>query len=158
MLKEIIKVWVDGACFPNPGKGGWAWTCLDGREDSGNSNYTTNQIMELTATIKAIESLCSENKKLLIFSDSLYVINGATRWYKSWITNGWKNSKKQPVANQDLWIKLLYLLKKTDGTSFQWVKGHSGNQGNEEADRLATLASKAEESLIKKCQKAWHSK
>lgn len=152
---KVLKVWTDGACFPNPGSGGWGWTTLAGESGSGSAHPTTNQIMELTATIKAIETLANTGAALLIISDSMYVIKGATIWSQTWVKNGWKNSKNQPVANRELWERLLALLKKSV-VKFQWVKGHSGDLGNDEADRLATIASGATPEIIAQCSRRWH--
>lgn len=140
MRMQMKKVWIDGACFPNPGAGGWAWTTLDGEEDRGGLNPATNQIMELTAAIKAIEYLGPKHGSLLIISDSQYVIKGATEWMQGWIRNSWRTSKGDPVANQSLWHQI-DSLQKIYEIKYQWVKGHSGDPGNEEADRLATLGS-----------------
>jgi ribonuclease HI len=153
---QVQRVWTDGACFPNPGRGGWAWTCLDGRQDFGGLDHTTNQVMELTAAVRAITDLWVPNKTLVVISDSQYVIKGATNWSKGWVQNGWRNSAGQPVANQPLWKNLLEVLAARPGVIFQWVKGHSGDPGNEEADRLATHGSGADKALIEKCASGWH--
>lgn len=152
---ELIKCWTDGACFPNPGRGGWGWTTLQGQEGSGGIDPTTNQIMEMTAAVEAIRTLYVPGRPLLVISDSQYVIRGATEWSKTWLTNGWRNSKKQPVANQPLWRELLDLLEGKP-IKFEWVRGHTGDPGNEEADRLATLASGASQALIARCKHRYH--
>lgn len=154
-MDRVIKVWTDGACFPNPGAGGWAWTTLQGQQESGGKNPTTNQVMELTAAIMAIKGLRNPGIDIELISDSMYVIKGATVWSLSWIRNGWRNSKGQPVANKELWVELLELLWETNVT-FRWVKGHSGDAGNEAADVLATEASGANAQLIEKCRAGWH--
>ena len=108
----------------------------DGRHDSGGEPETTNQRMELTAVAKAIDALPGE---LAVFSDSTYVVNCFNdRWYEGWISRGWKNSQKKPVANRDLWEPLIaaYLARREE-LSFNWVKGHSGDELNEIADQLA---------------------
>lgn len=154
---NLLRVYVDGACFPNPGQGGWAWTTLQGQYDSGHEAFTTNNRMELIAPIQAIKSLYEHDQPLLILSDSLYVIKGITEWIEGWIKKGWirkVKKKEQPVKNQELWQELYEL---TQGRSifFEWVRGHSGDPGNEKADRLSVLASKADPYLIKKCQNIW---
>ncbi len=131
-----MDVYTDGACSGNPGPGGWAWVATDGRHDSGGEADSTNQRMELTAVLRAIEANLGE---LHIYSDSTYVVNCFNdRWYDGWLKRDWKNSQKKPVANRDLWEPLIeaYLAREAE-ISFNWVKGHSGVAGNEEADRLA---------------------
>lgn len=131
-----MDVYTDGACSGNPGPGGWAWVATDGRHDSGGEADSTNQRMELTAVLRAIEA---NEGELHIYSDSTYVVNCFTdRWYDGWLKRDWKNSQKKPVANRDLWEPLIeaYLAREAE-ISFSWVKGHSGVAGNEEADRLA---------------------
>ncbi len=133
---EAMRVYTDGACSQNPGPGGWAWVTDDGRHEAGGEPETTNQRMELTAVAKAIEALPGE---LAVFSDSTYVVNCFNdRWYEGWISRGWKNSQKKPVANRDLWEPLIAAyLRRRDELSFTWVKGHSGEELNEIADQLA---------------------
>lgn len=130
-------VYTDGACSGNPGPGGWAWVVPDGRYGSGGEPNTTNQRMELKAALEAVRSL---DGPLEIISDSTYVVNCfRDRWWEGWLTRGWVNSKKEPVANRDLWEPLIELYQHRD-VKFTWVKGHSGNQWNDEADRLAVEA------------------
>lgn len=144
-----IEVYTDGACSPNPGKGGWGYVIVDRGnsiyEDSGFEENTTNQRMELKAVIEAYkkidwlneQSFFCVNNYYTIYTDSAYVANCfAQNWYKGWRKNGWANSKKEPVANQDLWKELLkyhdmyeYDIKK--------VKGHQGVEWNEYVDKLA---------------------
>lgn len=154
---EEVKVWTDGACFPNPGMGGWGWTTLNGEFGSGGLKQTTNQVMELTAALEAIKSLKSKYSKILLITDSMYVINTATIWWHKWSLEGWCNSKGQPVKNLEL-IQDLISVSWNKGVIFEWVKGHSGDLGNETADALATKARGADEKLIKKCANAWHAK
>jgi ribonuclease HI len=148
-------IWTDGATFPNPGRGGWAWTDLNGKERSGCEERTTNQRMELMAVIDAIERNWETGKALLIKSDSQYVINGATVWWKNWVKNDWRNSKGFPVANKELWVRLLDAMR-GKVIKFEWVRGHSGDPGNERADELATEASGADPDLIEKLKGRWH--
>lgn len=131
-----MDIYTDGACLGNPGPGGWAWVCSDGRSDSGGEAHTTNQRMELMAVIQALRA---NSSGVVIVSDSTYVINCfRDAWWKKWIKNGWRNSKGEPVANSDLWRELVPLV--TEGAApvdFRWVKGHSGVELNEMADALA---------------------
>lgn len=131
-----MDVYTDGACSGNPGPGGWAWVAVDGGNDSGAELDSTNQRMELTAVLRAIEA---HQGAVHIHSDSTYVVNCFNdRWYEGWLKRDWKNSQKKPVANRDLWEPLIDVyLKREDEIAFSWVKGHSGVAGNEEADRLA---------------------
>ena len=139
-----IRVWTDGACLGNPGPGGWAWAVPDGPFAAGPSPHTTNQRMELQAVIEAIGALEGD---LEVFSDSSYVVNCfRDRWWEGWIRRGWKGSKGQPVANQDLWKPLVeVVLART--VRFQWVKGHSGDPMNEMVDSLAVRAATTQVAL-----------
>lgn len=133
-------VYTDGACSGNPGPGGWAWaTKPDGElRDSGGEAQSTNQRMEITAALEALRSL---DGQLTIVSDSTYVINGCTTWWKKWKLNGWKNSQRQPVANIDLWQPLIELVVER-APKFRWVKGHSGDPMNDLVDAMAVVAAK----------------
>ncbi|HCR85944.1 MAG TPA: ribonuclease HI [Alphaproteobacteria bacterium] len=137
-LKKVV-IYTDGACSGNPGMGGWG-AVLDysGRkkEISGFMENTTNNQMELLATIKALEIL-KEHCEVDIFTDSKYVQHGITVWIKNWIKNNWKTSNKGPVKNVELWQQLLTLTQKHK-VSWHWVKGHSGDKNNDIADRLAS--------------------
>jgi len=129
-------VYTDGACLGNPGPGGWAWAVRGGRSASGGEPRTTNQRMELKAALEAVRSL---EGPLTIVTDSAYVSNCfLQRWWVGWEKRGWKNSKGEPVANQDLWEPLLALVKEREGgVEFRWVKGHSGEEMNELVDEMA---------------------
>jgi ribonuclease HI len=136
-----IEVFTDGACQGNPGPGGWAWAVApDGvRCGSGGEAHTTNQRMEMTAVLMALRSL---DGPLTVVSDSTYVINCfRDRWWVRWQANGWRNSKKEPVANVDLWQPLIELVVARKPT-FRWVKGHSGDPMNEMVDQLAVVAAR----------------
>ena len=141
---ETITVYTDGACSGNPGPGGWAWAVApDGQpQAAGGEPLTTNQRMELTAVLEALRSLGvgSEAGPVAVVSDSTYVVNCfRDRWWVKWQRNGWKNSKKQPVANADLWQPLVELVQSGD-VRFSWVKGHSGDAMNDLVDALAVAA------------------
>ena len=133
-----IEIFTDGACRGNPGKGGWgAFIRSNGKEESiyGGENDTTNNIMELTAAIKALEYL-PENSSAVLTTDSKYVMQGITEWIKNWKSRGWKTANKKPVLNQELWQRL-DTLTNLHTIKWQWVKGHSGHRENEIADQLA---------------------
>jgi len=136
-------VYTDGSCLGNPGPGGWAWAVDDGPSDSGGEAHTTNQRMEVTAVVRALQALPGP---IHIVSDSTYVVNCfAQRWWAGWQRRGWKNAQGKPVANQDLWRELLPLALESDRTvTFEWVKGHSGHRMNDVVDLLATQAAAAQ--------------
>lgn len=134
-----IDIFTDGACSGNPGPGGWgAVLRYNGveKELSGGEKQTTNNRMELTAVIKALEAL-KETCEVRLVTDSKYVADGIGKgWAESWQKNGWRRADKKPALNADLWEKLLDLLK-THRVEIQWVKGHAGHPENERCDRLA---------------------
>tara|TARA_Y100000590_G_scaffold441677_1_gene568745 strand:- start:1425 stop:1871 length:447 start_codon:yes stop_codon:yes gene_type:complete len=142
------KLYIDGACVGNPGPGGWAAIVIvDDKkiELFGGEKLTTNNRMELTAAIKALE-YCSKKeeeqpslKHLKVFTDSNYVKEGITVWINSWEKNNWKTADKKNVKNVDLWKKLKELVK-SNQIEWNWVKGHSGDPMNELADKLAKKA------------------
>jgi len=135
-------VYCDGACTGNPGPGGWAAIIIDGTEErvvSGHEPATTNQRMELTAAIEGLAAV-GQRRRVHLFSDSAYVVNCfRDRWWESWARNGWKNAGKQPVANRDLWERLIAQTQHHDVT-WHKVRGHSGDALNERVDRLARAA------------------
>ncbi len=141
---ELI-VYTDGACSGNPGPGGWAWA-LDGggRTCSGSERASTNQRMEIWAVLDALGTLLAEehHARIVVVSDSTYVVNCfRDRWWAGWEQRGWRNSQKQPVANQDLWKPLVALYRERRAQiAFRWVKGHSGHPMNDLVDRLAVEA------------------
>ncbi len=144
--KPYVEIFADGACSGNPGVGGYgAILKYDNRkkELSGCERLTTNNRMELTAVIKALESL-KKPCKVKVVTDSNYVVQGMNSWINKWLKSGWKNSQKQDVANKDLWEKLLKLSKLHEIT-WEWIKGHNSNIENERCDKLARLA-------IKRCK------
>lgn len=137
-------VYTDGACSGNPGPGGWAWVVPAGRYRSGAARHTTNQRMELAAALDAVRAI---EGPLEIVSDSTYVVNCfRNRWWEGWLRRGWVNSKKQPVANRDLWEPLIEAYRSRTIT-FRWVKGHAGNEWNDLADRLAVEASRIQRGI-----------
>ena len=134
-----VEIFTDGACSGNPGPGGWgAVLRYNGREKelSGGERDTTNNRMELTAVIKALEQL-KEPCRVMLTTDSKYVSDGIGKgWAVSWQKNGWRKADKKPALNPDLWERLLELLKVHDVT-INWVKGHAGHPENERCDELA---------------------
>lgn len=143
---EEITIYTDGACSGNPGPGGWGCVILAQQKEiemSGGEKSTTNNRMELMAAIQALSRVAANNEmskfKINLVTDSQYVKNGITQWIANWKKNGWKTSSKQPVKNQDLWIKLDELTHTLD-IEWSWVKGHAGNKYNEICDSLATNA------------------
>ncbi|MEP7202336.1 MAG: ribonuclease H [Ilumatobacteraceae bacterium] len=136
-----LEVFTDGACQGNPGPGGWAWASApDGAlRDSGGEARSTNQRMEIMAVLQALRCL---DGPLTIVSDSTYVVNCfRDRWWVRWKANGWRNAKKQSVANVDLWQPLIELVIARQPV-FRWVKGHSGDPMNDLVDMLAVEAAK----------------
>ena len=136
-----VEIYTDGACRGNPGPGGWAALLLAGeheREISGAEAQTTNNRMELTAVIRALEAL-KRPVEGAIYTDSQYVRQGILEWMPNWKARGWKTADKKPVKNQDLWQELDALVAK-HRLDWHWVKGHSGNVGNERVDALANRA------------------
>ena len=141
----MTEVYTDGACKGNPGPGGWGWVVPDGPWANGAEAESTNQRMELMAALDALRHLPG---KVEVVSDSTYVVNCfRDGWWKGWLKRGWKNSKKEPVANRDLWEPLIELYReREDELSFRWVKGHAGDEWNDVADRLAVEASETQRS------------
>ncbi len=137
----MIEIYTDGACRGNPGPGGWAALLLMGaheREISGAEAHTTNNRMELTAVIRALEAL-KRPVHARIYTDSQYVRNGITRWLSAWQARGWRTADRKPVKNQDLWQRLAELAA-AHQLEWHWVPGHAGVPGNERVDRLANAA------------------
>ena len=137
----IVEIYTDGACRGNPGPGGWGALLSSGeheKELSGAEPQTTNNRMELTAVIRALEAL-KRPTEARIYTDSEYVRRGITEWVKNWKARGWKTADRKPVKNQDLWERL-DALAAGHKIDWRWVKGHSGVPGNERVDRLANQA------------------
>ena len=138
-----LKIYTDGACSGNPGKGGWAAIILDDSNQSsisGGESNTTNNRMELMAPIMALKKV-RKKSEITIFTDSKYVKDGITDWIKKWKVNNWKSSNKKPVKNKDLWIKLDTVCLRHKVT-WKWVKAHSGNKYNNLVDELAVSKTK----------------
>jgi ribonuclease HI len=136
-----VSVWTDGGCKPNPGPGGWAVLLRfrgHERELSGGETATTNNRMELTAAAEALEAL-TRPCRIALHTDSEYVRNGVTRWSTGWVRRNWRNTAGDPVANMDLWRRVLDAAKRHE-VSWHWVRGHAGDLNNERVDRLATAA------------------
>jgi ribonuclease HI len=133
-----IEIWTDGACKGNPGPGGWGALLRDGLHETelfGGVRNTTNNRMELTAVIEALASL-PQRSRLLVYTDSQYVMLGITEWMANWIRRGWRTADKKPVKNDDLWRRLAAAAAQHD-IEWRWVRGHTGDPGNERADQLA---------------------
>ena len=136
-----VEIYTDGACHGNPGPGGWGATLESGehfRELSGAEADTTNNRMELTAVIRALEAL-KRRAVVTVHTDSEYVRRGITEWLPNWKARDWKTADRKPVKNRDLWERLDELAVGHD-IDWRWVKGHSGVPGNERVDALATAA------------------
>ena len=138
------KIYTDGACSGNPGKGGWAAIILNEKSIqsnvSGGENSTTNNRMELMAPIMALNKI-KKSSEIIIYTDSKYVKDGITEWIKKWKLNNWKSANRKPVKNKDLWIKLDNSCQKHKVT-WKWVKAHAGNKFNNLVDELAVLETK----------------
>jgi ribonuclease HI len=141
MMAKRVVIHTDGACSGNPGPGGWgAILEWDGhrREIKGGDPHTTNNRMELTAAIMALEAL-KRPCTVELFTDSQYLRNGITKWIHGWKRNGWRTADKKPVKNIDLWQRLDTALARHD-VRWHWVRGHAGHDLNERADELAREA------------------
>ena len=136
-----VEIFTDGACRGNPGPGGWAAILRSGgheKEIFGGDPATTNNRMELTAAIKALEAL-KKRSHVTLYTDSRYVMDGLQQWLPRWKANGWKTADKRPVKNADLWRALDEAAQRHD-IVWRWVEGHSGHAENERADLLARSA------------------
>ena len=137
----MIKIYTDGSCIENPGKGGWAAIILNNGnkiEIKGNKENTTNNQMELLAPIQALKKI-PKGSKVQIFTDSKYVKSGITEWTHNWKKNGWKTVSKQDVKNKELWLELDILNNEFE-INWNWVKAHSTDKLNNEVDLLARSA------------------
>ena len=139
-MTKTIEIYTDGACRGNPGPGGWGVLMIAGQHRKtmhGGEHETTNNRMEMTAAIEALNALKSDSSVTLNI-DSKYVMDGINQWMPNWKKRGWKTAKKKSVKNQDLWQALDAAVQRHD-IKWVWVKGHNGNPGNEAADELANL-------------------
>lgn len=138
---DAVEIFTDGACLGNPGPGGWGailrWRDKS-REISGGEPATTNNQMELTAAIAALEAL-RRGMRVRLYTDSMYVRDGITRWIHQWKRNGWRTAARKPVRNVELWQRLDAAMAAHD-VDWHWVRGHSGHPENERADALARAA------------------
>jgi ribonuclease HI len=152
---NTIEIYTDGSSLGNPGPGGWGTVITEGdkvlHELGGCEKNTTNNRMELQGVISALEYILMHHKgeKVIIHADSAYVLGGITTWIHNWEKNGWKTSTKKEVLNQDLWQKLIKLVREFGDTlSWQKVKGHAGVLHNERADEIATQCSSCQTGLL----------
>lgn len=139
-MSKTIEIYTDGACRGNPGPGGWGALLIAGKHEKrlyGGEDDTTNNRMELTAVIEALNAL-KGGRKVILHTDSKYVMDGITKWMANWIQRDWKTANRKPVKNKDLWMALDEAAARHD-VDWRWVKGHDGNPGNEAADELANL-------------------
>ena len=139
--EKLVEIFSDGACSGNPGPGGWGTILRSGtheKEFSGYEPETTNNRMELIGAIAGLEAL-KRPCRVRLTTDSQYVKKGMTEWIDGWIKRGWKNSQKKPVANRDLWERLLELTESHE-VEWCWVRGHDGHAENERCDELARAA------------------
>ncbi len=137
---KAVTAFTDGACRGNPGPGGWGVVLEHAgrrKELCGGELLTTNNRMELTAAIRALEAL-KEPCRVALYTDSTYVRSGITEWLPAWRRRGWRTADKKPVKNQDLWERLAELADRHE-VEWHWVRGHAGHPGNERADALANL-------------------
>jgi len=143
---KTLSIYTDGACSGNPGKGGWAFVIINDKEgvvhqNSDKSDYTTNNIMEMTAVVEGlkyiIKNFNKEDNIIKIYTDSTYVKNGITSWIKNWKLNNWKTASRKDVKNKEIWIEIDNLSKQIKNIEWLWVKAHNGNKFNELVDSLA---------------------
>ena len=131
------NVYTDGSCLGNPGAGGWAALVGD-LQIYGGCDKTTNNIMEMTAVVKALEECLKKDiLEIQLFTDSNYVKNGISSWIHGWKRNGWKTASGMPVKNKDLWVQMDTLTQKMTSVEWKWVKAHNGHPQNELVDSLA---------------------
>ena len=140
MTERVVEIYTDGACKGNPGAGGWGVLLRFGektRELYGGEAHTTNNRMEMTAVIRALESLAPACR-VRLHTDSQYVQQGISQWIHAWKKRGWRTADKKPVKNEDLWRRIDELARE-HRIEWLWVRGHEGDPGNEKADELANL-------------------
>ena len=139
-MTRTIEIYTDGACRGNPGPGGWGALLIAGKHRKtmhGGDPETTNNRMELTAAVEALNAI-NKPSKIILHTDSKYVMDGINDWMPNWKKRGWKTSARKPVKNQDLWQALDEATSRHQ-IEWRWVKGHNGDPGNEKADELANL-------------------
>ena len=137
-MSRRVTIWTDGACSGNPGPGGWGAVLRYGGHEKdlkGGEALTTNNRMELTAAIEALESL-NRPCEVILHTDSQYLRGGVTEWIATWKSNGWRTASRKPVKNEDLWRRLDAAAER-HAIEWRWVKGHAGDELNERADKLA---------------------
>lgn len=137
-MSDAVEIFCDGACSGNPGPGGWGTILRSGgseKELSGSESPTTNNRMELTAAIEGLSAL-KRPCRVIITTDSQYLVKGMTEWMNGWLKRGWINSKREPVLNRDLWERLNELVT-VHTVEWRWVRGHDGHAENERCDELA---------------------
>ena len=137
-MTRTVEIYTDGACRGNPGPGGWGVLLIAGKrrkELYGGERNTTNNRMELRAAIEALNALNGE-QNVILHTDSKYVMDGLNNWLPAWKKRGWVTAAKKPVKNRDLWQALDEAASRHD-VRWNWVRGHTGNAGNEQADALA---------------------
>ena len=140
-----IEMFTDGACKGNPGPGGWGAVLRQGereRELSGGEPHTTNNRMEMMGAIEGLRAL-KRPCRVTLYTDSVYLRDGITKWIFAWQRNGWRTADKKPVKNAELWQMLLEVAR-PHSIDWKWVKGHAGHPENERADRLASAAAEAQ--------------
>ena len=140
-MNDAVEIFTDGACRGNPGPGGWGAVLRYGGHEkllSGGTYDTTNNRMELVAAIEALEAL-RRPCRVMLATDSTYVMHGITQWIEGWKRRGWKTADRKPVKNVDLWRRLERAVSRHE-VKWVWVKGHAGHEGNEKADALARSA------------------
>ena len=144
------NVYTDGSCLGNPGAGGWA-ALIGDLQIYGGCDKTTNNIMEMTAVVKALEECLKKDiLEIQLFTDSNYVKNGISSWIHGWKRNGWKTASGAPVKNKDLWVQMDMLTQKMTSVEWKWVKAHNGHPQNELVDSLAyQQATKIKNSRVK---------
>jgi len=139
-----VVIYTDGACSGNPGPGGWAALLKSPstgktKEITGSEAETTNNRMEMLAIVEGLRHVQKKGSRILVVTDSNYVVKGITEWMKGWIRNGWKTANKKPVKNKDLWLELQDA-RDDHEVEFEWVRGHAGHPENERVDELAVAA------------------
>ena len=140
-MKKRVEVFSDGSCLGNPGPGGWAALIRTGDEErwvAGSDIETTNNRMELQAAIEGLRAI-SDASKIVLTTDSRYVVQGITKWIKNWKALNWSRGKSGPVKNKDLWIELDRETQRHEEIDWIWVRGHSGHPENDQVDKIARL-------------------